>query len=502
MIGKKLFFVALALLIGLLVSCDKQADAPKQGDHQETLVAEVKSLSLSETERTLVPNEVFTLVPTILPESLNSAPLVWNSNAPEVAIVSSKGEVKALTAGEATISVWVKTQPKLEATCLVRVAVSGEEGGSSDTPKSNEDNTSAESPNPPKDDSNGTPDNEPDIPKEEPKKPEEPQTIFVERIHLDHTERSLEVGERYTLVVKIEPETATNKTIQWTSDRPEIASVSARGEVVAYTSGTAIIVATSEDGGYRAECRIYVRATASAPPAEPHVSVLAVSVELEPKELQVGRELQMREVIIPANATDKRVTWHLSNPEVATISKTGLIKAHKTGSTRITVRSVDGAREWTSREMYITPFQLGIGDKYPDLEGVTTHSETTTLGQLIGEGHYALLDFWGDWCYYCKRDMPRIKAIWEKYKGHGLRVIGVSSGDRLATHQRSVQDLSITWPQIIHPKDPWAFQRTYGITGFPHVLLLNRTGQIVAWKIGPREAENMIQEILDREGSL
>lgn len=525
-ISKKPLSIALMLTLALGAGCDKQIDAPRSTEPGQSVTAEVKSLSLDYTERELSVGERFSLRPTITPETATGAPLIWASSHSEVASVSASGEVVALAAGEATITVQVKARPEVIARCTVRVRTTpadGEESkdenpekpneGGSDTPnKPSEGGGSGQpsdgdklgdTPNKPGEDSGSGQPSDGGKPKEDPKKPDEPKAIAVERVRLSVEEHTLALGEVFTLSHTIEPANATNRAVRWSSSRPEIASVSESGEVRALKAGEAVISVTTEDGAHRAECRVRIPEPVSPPkPHEPGVAVSAVSVELEPSELQVGRQLQMREVIIPSNASDRRVTWHLSNPEVATISPTGLMTARKVGSTRITVRSVDGGKEWTSREVYITPFQLGVGDQYLDLVGVNTQGAPTSLRQFAGEGHYTLVDFWGDWCYYCKLDLPKIKAIWDKYRASGLRVVGVSSGDSFTTHQQSVQRHGITWPQIVDKNDRSAFQRTYGITGFPHILLIDRRGKIVEWKISPREADNILQALLDSEGSL
>lgn len=497
----------LVLLSLSLASCDKEKLSLVEDIKQETSTNKIEELALNITEQNLTVGQTLTLKPNVSPSTVQDVSLLWHSSEPKVASVSTEGEVVALAEGEARITAQIKDQPKIAASCLVTVRPKAEEKTEENKPNDESDTPNTGSGDKPSEGGN-TGSGNGDKPGEGgntgggDKPQDEPKSIPVVGIVLSKQEHRLALGGELLLTAKIEPENATNKTVQWSSSHPEVASVSASGLVRAHRSGEATIGARTEDGGHLAQCRIIVPQPEPPQPPTPKVAVTAVSVELEPKQLQVGRELQMREVIIPNDATDKRVTWHLSNPEVATISPTGLLKGVKVGSTRITVRSADGGKEWTSGDVYITPFQLGVGDQYLNLVGVNTQGTPTSLKQIVDEGHYTLLDFWGDWCYYCKRDMPKIKGIWDKYRGHGLRVVGISSGDSFATHQRSVRELGITWPQIIDKNDSRAFGRIYGITGYPHVMLLDKTGKIIEWKIGAEEAENIIQSILDREGSL
>lgn len=53
------------------------------------------------------------------------------------------------------------------------------------------------------------------------------------------------------------PHDATNKNVRWSSSNPSVAIVS-KGNVVCVGYGTAVILATTEDGGFMATCVVNV----------------------------------------------------------------------------------------------------------------------------------------------------------------------------------------------------------------------------------------------------
>lgn len=64
--------------------------------------------------------------------------------------------------------------------------------------------------------------------------------------------------------------------------------------------------------------------------------------------LAVGASYTAQYTILPANATNTRVTFSSSNPSVATVnSTTGYIKAIANGTAEITITIVDGGRTFT-----------------------------------------------------------------------------------------------------------------------------------------------------------
>ena len=80
----------------------------------------------------------------------------------------------------------------------------------------------------------------------------------VTGVSLDKSELSLNVGASYQLVATVSPSDATNKKVTWSSNNPEVVSISISGEVTALKAGNAIITVTTVDGGFTATCNVTV----------------------------------------------------------------------------------------------------------------------------------------------------------------------------------------------------------------------------------------------------
>ncbi len=72
------------------------------------------------------------------------------------------------------------------------------------------------------------------------------------------------------------------------------------------------------------------------------VSVSSVSFDTTSFTMYEDASKALIATVKPDNATDKSVTWSSSNPEVATVSGSGVVTAIKAGSTTITVKTNDG----------------------------------------------------------------------------------------------------------------------------------------------------------------
>lgn len=74
-----------------------------------------------------------------------------------------------------------------------------------------------------------------------------------------------------------------------------------------------------------------------------NISVTGVTLDQTSITLPIGGSLSLSAKILPANATNKSVTWYSSNPEITTVSN-GLITAKSIGTSTITVTTIDGQK--------------------------------------------------------------------------------------------------------------------------------------------------------------
>lgn len=87
--------------------------------------------------------------------------------------------------------------------------------------------------------------------------------VHVTGISLDRTSLPLFVGEEYQLEATLTPSDCANKGVVWNSSNPEVAFVSSTGVIrpLGRQTGTAVITATTVDGGYVASCDVTVYPT-------------------------------------------------------------------------------------------------------------------------------------------------------------------------------------------------------------------------------------------------
>lgn len=149
------------------------------------------------------------------------------------------------------------------------------------------------------------------------------QTVAVSGIKLNKKKLTLGVKESFTLKALISP-AAADKTLNWKSGNPKVATVSKNGKVKAKKIGKATITATASNG-VKAVCRITVK---KAPKK--------ISLNAKSKTLRKGKGFQVR-VKLPKGTASNKITYKSSKRKVATVSSKGKVKALRKGKAAITV---------------------------------------------------------------------------------------------------------------------------------------------------------------------
>ena len=118
------------------------------------------------------------------------------------------------------------------------------------------------------------------------------------------------------------------------------------------------------------------------------------------------------------------------------------------------------------------------------------------LSDYVGKGKYILLDFWSPWCGPCRREMPNIKAVYDKYHGDKFDVVSIAVWERepVEVTIETAAKLEMTWDQINNGgREPAAL---YGVEGIPHLILFGPDGTILKRGFHGAEIEEVVSSYL------
>ena len=105
-----------------------------------------------------------------------------------------------------------------------------------------------------------------------------PAPVLVTGVTLEPTSLTLFTSDTASLTATVQPEDATNKTVNWSSSNEAVATVDTNGKVTAVGEGTATITVTTEDGKKTATCTVTVTRP-YIPPANPNYKITVAATQ-------------------------------------------------------------------------------------------------------------------------------------------------------------------------------------------------------------------------------
>jgi cytochrome c biogenesis protein CcmG, thiol:disulfide interchange protein DsbE len=100
------------------------------------------------------------------------------------------------------------------------------------------------------------------------------------------------------------------------------------------------------------------------------------------------------------------------------------------------------------------------------------------------KGKAVVLNFWASWCAPCRDEAPVLERAWDRYRRHGVVVIGVDQQDLSSDARAFARKYGMTYP-LVHD-GPGEVVAKYGLTGVPETFFVGRSGKLVGEHISGR----------------
>lgn len=108
-------------------------------------------------------------------------------------------------------------------------------------------------------------------------------------------------------------------------------------------------------------------------------------------------------------------------------------------------------------------------------------------GKMVSLSDYrdkwVVIDFWGSWCGWCIKGMPKLKEVYKKYDGK-LEIIGVDCGDAPQAWRQAVEELQLPWVQLYNGMQEDGPLVDYQVQGFPTKVIVDPEGNIADYIVG------------------
>ncbi len=136
--------------------------------------------------------------------------------------------------------------------------------------------------------------------------------------------------------------------------------------------------------------------------------------------------------------------------------------------------------------------KFALGSAWGNEAVTMADGEVKTVQQLLNKDGLTLFDCWASWCGPCRRAIPKVKAMAEKYASR-LKVNSISCDQKEADWRKAMEEEKMSWPQAIVTKDQMMpFMTAYNITTIPRLILV-KDGKIVVSSNDPDAIEEFIE---------
>jgi cytochrome c biogenesis protein CcdA/thiol-disulfide isomerase/thioredoxin len=149
---------------------------------------------------------------------------------------------------------------------------------------------------------------------------------------------------------------------------------------------------------------------------------------------------------------------------------------------------------------------LPVEGSMPSLAGATQWLNSAPLSTESLRGKVVLVDFWTYSCINCIRSLPYVRGWADKYKDHGLVVIGVHAPEfafekNPANVTKAVKDLGVDYPVALD--NDYAIWRGFNNEYWPAHYFIDARGRIRHHHFGEgeyRQSEDVIRQLLAEAG--
>jgi len=139
-----------------------------------------------------------------------------------------------------------------------------------------------------------------------------------------------------------------------------------------------------------------------------------------------------------------------------------------------------------------------------EADDATRQKADFTLQDLQGKpwhlvdlkGKVVLVNFWATWCPPCRKEMPDLQALYDKYKDQGFVVLSISD-EEPAKVSPFIAEKKISYPVLLDPGRK--VNEAFVVEGIPKSFVYDRDGKLVAQSIDMR-TRSQFQQMLAQAG--
>jgi peroxiredoxin len=132
-----------------------------------------------------------------------------------------------------------------------------------------------------------------------------------------------------------------------------------------------------------------------------------------------------------------------------------------------------------------------------DADNETRRNLNFTLTDLQGKswtlqalhGKVVLVNFWATWCQPCRKEMPDLDALYQKFKDQGFVILGISD-EEAGKINELLAEKKVSYPILLDPGRK--VYELFRLDGIPKSFVYDRDGKLVSQAIDMRTQKQFL----------
>lgn len=214
-------------------------------------------------------------------------------------------------------------------------------------------------------------------------------------------------------------------------------------------------------------------------PFEDELNRLTILKEKENAENEINNELenQIRSIndqldSIKLKTIIDQPDWIYSAEMVAEFSKDTISKYFKSFTTNV-------QNSFFGIHLSKILNAADIGSPAPHFTLLNDKDERVSLNDF--QGKYIVLDFWGTWCGYCVKGIPRMKEYYLKFQDK-VEFLSIDCRDFKQAWLNAIAKYDLNWINLYAENEE--ITDKYGIEGYPTKIIIDKEGKIILKSTG------------------
>ncbi|MET0335482.1 MAG: TlpA disulfide reductase family protein [Rhizobacter sp.] len=115
-----------------------------------------------------------------------------------------------------------------------------------------------------------------------------------------------------------------------------------------------------------------------------------------------------------------------------------------------------------------------VGTAAPDFTLRTLNGPNMRLQEQRGK--VVLVNFWATWCGPCRREIPHLNRIADKYKSSGLVLMGINVDEDVRNAAEVATKMAVSFPVLLDTDKQ--VSKLYDLNSMPSTMVIDRSGRV------------------------